>query len=246
MSYELTGTYGDKRIVYKERSRYRYGIVRNHPRTGNLAYFPDTVAMQNPRWLSSKPAVDDTGKGSPIHIESNWWHYIEKINSFRGYKWARSISNMWINLQYVDTPYSTARAESLHCGSNFFCWDADYETPTHVKLVTFDWRMDTTVLNRAYNNWFNQSEFFWKPIAVNGEGDIIKVANALDVYFPLIAEKELWMHKKDIEIFPDGYDYKFYGCDVYDGAEPLLTVVGRTQKFHTAWHFETKSNLPPN
>ena len=204
----------------------KYAIVKHRPRSGGLSYFPDTIPMQN--------IPMSTGKGDPIHIESNWWHHMERINSERGYKWARSIGNMWINLEYaIEVPYSTARAESIYCGGNYISFDE--ETATHVKLVAYDYRMDTAGLN---TNWFNTPYMYWKGCAVNAEGKVIKVANALDVYFPLISERDLWMNKNDLEIFPDGYDYNFAnGRDVYDGNRPLYAG----GHFTTDWHFHTIS-----
>jgi hypothetical protein len=175
-----------------------------------------------------------TGKGDPIHIESNMWHLIERINSVRGYQWARSIGNMWINLDYaIDTPYSTARAESIHCGGNFFKYSE--ETATHVKLVAYDWRADTTNIT---DNWFTDSAIFWKACAIRVDGKVINVANDLDVYFPLVSERPLWMNKKDVELFPDtGADYQVRGCDVYDGNKPLMTVDAGGRRFYTTWFY---------
>lgn len=202
----------------------KFAIVRHRPRAGGLSFFPDTCPMQN--------VPNGTGKGDDIHIESNWWHHIERINSERGYKWARSIGNMWINKTYnIDVPYSTAPAESIHCGGNFIAYDL--ETPHHVRLVAYPYRMDTTNLK---DNWFNKPWMFWKACMVNSEGEIGKVANALDVYFPLIAERELWINKIYIEKFPDGPDYRLQGKDVYDGSRPLLV----NGNFLTDWKLETK------
>ena len=179
-------------------SLLKFATVRHDPRNGGLSYFPDTIPMQNDR-ANGLPSPIDNGKGDVIHIESNWWHHIEKINSprgSRGYKWARSIGNMWINLEYdIDTPYSTARAESLTCGGVLIAYTE--ETFTHVKLVSYDWRMSTVGLEE---NQFTHPHMYWKAWAINIKGNIIKVANELDVWFPRIAERDLWMSKKDLII----------------------------------------------
>ena len=181
--------------VIKHPPELKFAVVRHDPRNGGLSYFPDTIPMQNDRSTGVPSPIDD-GKGDPIHIESNWWHHIKKINSPRGYEWARSIGNMWINGDYdVDTPYSTGVAESVTCGGALVAFTQ--QTSTHIKLYSYDWRMDTTNLEE---NQFNTPHMYWKAWAINGGGDIIKVANELDVWFPRIAQRDLWMHKWDVKL----------------------------------------------
>ena len=224
----------------------KFAIVRHQPlgREENKQFNPDIIRMQNPR-SGGVPGPTDTAEGDYIHIKANWWRYIEKINSLKGYNYTRSIGALWCNDVNWDnvTPYSTGLAESIICAGNFIAFDR--ETPTHVRLLSYDWNMDTNQLNPEYNNWHNQPWMFWKACAISKEGIIINVGSDLDVYFPLISEKELWMHKSTLEILPDGYDYRMYGCNVYDGHKPLLTMNDKEQIFHTNWKIETFGVIPP-
>jgi len=154
-------------------------------------------------------------------IESQWWHYIEKINSVKGYQYARSIGSLWVNGAYdINTPYSTARAESVMCGGNFIAYTE--ETRTHVKLVRYDFRIDTNRLNPEIDNWHVKPYLFWKATAVDVHGGVFNVGQGLDVFFPLISERDLWIPKSQVEIFPTGPDYQLRGCDIYNNTAPLL------------------------
>lgn len=243
MSFELTAVFDDVRRAYVERGKYRYAIIKHNPdgRAENNQFNPDTIPMQG------KPFGE--GKGDQIHILSDAWHHIEAINAQvpKAYPYTREVGANWINLEYdVETPYSTARAERLLNAGNFIRIDA--ETYTHVHIVpAFDWKFDARrLLDPKESNWFRDSASYWKACAISKSGWVINVGNDLDVYFPIIAEGELWMNKKDVELLPIGPNYLFRGCNVYDGVQPLLTVVGRTRIFHTAWTIETFGVIPPD
>lgn len=222
---------------------YRYAIVEHRPRvsTPPLDNPPDTCPMGN---SGDNPADDD--KGTPIPISPEWWAFIKKINSEKGYAYARSVGKMWINTEYDEVsadPDPMPVAESIHCGGNYIAYD--FETATHVRLAAHHWQSSTALLHPAADNWVNKPWMFWKACTIALDGTVRNVGNALDVYFPLIQKTELWIHKKYLEIFPLGYDYQFRGVNVYDGINPLLTVENGQRIFHTNWRIETKNVVPP-
>ena len=181
---------------------------------GNLAYYPDTIPLQD----QPKGSL----KGRNIAIRSNWWHYLEKINTDpRSYSYTRGVHNMWINSEYdVQTPYSTGKAESICCGGNFVAYTE--ETATHLKIMAWDNHLDTSTLDPEINNWFNQPYLFWKACAVKqGGGAVINVASALDVYIPIICNEaqfglpaELWIEKSRVQILGEN-DWTFHNGNVY-------------------------------
>ena len=181
---------------------HKMNLAYIHHRPRGDGFFPDTCTAQ------------DVGqgdlKGNTIPIYSNWWKYIEKINTAAAYNYARSIGLMWINILYdKETPYSTARAESVLCGGNFISWDL--ETDTHVRVLSYPANMNTDTLT---DDWHNKPYLFWKACAVNGDGRVIKVGNALDVYIPIIRNTELWIRKSKVTIFQKDY-YTFSDGDAY-------------------------------
>lgn len=230
--------------------KYRYGIFKHRAegRTGAGAFKPDTTHLQNGRPpFTGTPAANDDGKGNQILVEKNIWSYLEKINSKKAYEdYVRAKSAMWCNDKdwNNEIPYSSTLAECIGNGGNFYI--SDLETPTHLRLVSFPRDMDTSTLDPAKNNWFEQSEMFWKACAIDENGWVTNVGSNLDVYFMRIAYEPLWVNKKEIEIFPVGPNYKFKGCNVYDGNQPLMTYNGRERTFHTSWKISTFGVIPPN
>lgn len=207
---------------------YRFAIVKHdfRQRAGSGTYLPDSIPMED------RPS--GALKGDTITILNTWWEYIAKINDYFGYKYARSVGAYWINGSYDERP---AEAESVICGGNFIAYD--YETATHVHLVSYNWQQKTTGLNPKYDNWFVQPWMFQKVCCVSQDGRLAKptVEGAgRDVYLPLIAKTTLWMNKEHIQQFPDGPDYVLRGRDVYDGDVPLL----KDGVFLTGWRLETK------
>ena len=188
--------------------------IKHYPRDfgHGFDFYPDTITMQD------KPS--GTLKGRTIPIKKNWWEYLQRINNDKGYNYTRSVGMMWVNIPYDQaTPYSTARAESIHCGGNFLEWDI--ETDTHVRVVSYPNDMDTSTLNPAVDNWHNKPHRFWKACAINLAGDVIKVGSGLDVYFPTICNvpefglpAELWMRKDKLVMFPKNR-YSFKGGEAY-------------------------------
>lgn len=206
---------------------FKFAIVKHdfRPRANAGTFAPDSIAMED------RPS--GSIKGDTITILNPWWEYIAKINDYYGYKYARSVGAYWINGDYNTKP---AEAESIICGGNFIAYD--YETSTHVRLVSYHWQQKTAGLNPKYDNWFVQPYLFQKVLCVSEDGRFQRptVEGAQrDVYLPLIAKTMLWMNKADIEKFPTGYDYVLRGKDVFDGDKPLL--VGGV--FTGSWRLET-------
>ncbi len=183
----------------------------------NMDFFPDVITMND------RPNTQQ--KGRPIPARSNFWRYMEKTNDALGYKYARSIAKMWINIDYdIDTPYSTARAESIYCGGNFVSYDL--ETTTHIRLIAFPNNFDTSLLIPTIHNWRNMPYMFWKACSVEREGTKVqKVGEGLDVYIPFICNEaqfglpaELWMEKRKVELLGLN-QWSFKDGDVYLGGE---------------------------
>jgi len=217
----------------------RYAIIK--PRSdgrgyGGLDFVPDTAPLQD--------SPSGTGKGAQVEVRPELWRYIEKINTPADYGYTRAIGKMWINSPYaINTPYSTAKAESLSCGCNIVAYTD--ETSTHVKLLSRPWGFDTSKLNPEIDNWHNYPYLFWKAQAISPFGQLIKVGEAQDVYFPLIHNTELWMAKSMIELFPVGPRYRFYGLNVYDRDKPLLIVNSSGRHFYNGFRINTPSLIPP-
>jgi hypothetical protein len=208
----IIASFDGVQVEYSTVPKIKLAYIHHRPRVSGLNYSPDTAPMQD-RGTGQQ-------KGRTIPIRRNWWEYLQKINSPKGYEYTRSVGLMWVNIDYDrNTPYSTARAESIHCGGNFLEWDI--ETDTHVRVVSYPNGMDTSALNPQVDNWHNKPHRFWKACSIDLSGHVIKVANGLDVYFPLICNvpefglpAELWMRKDMITTFPPA-EYTFRDGDVY-------------------------------
>ncbi len=251
----LEAHFNTQTLVYKEirPPPFKFAIVKHvipDVSAGfKITYYPDAVPMQD------RPK--GTGKGSGIPVFSSWWSYMRKINTPEGYSYNRSVGAMWINAEYRDEDgkeIKTPVAESIHCGGNFVAYEE--ETNTHVKLISYDYRMKTDVLNPVVDNWFMKPYLFWKAAAVGISGKIINPhvkSKGIDVYFPLIRNTELWMNKNDLELFPtppDGVQYDLRGVNVFGWKNgdilPLLTYTNRVRKFHTDWFkLSTVGVIPP-
>lgn len=232
----LSLKYGGKTIDYLEKySGRRYAIIKHRWResTPPLKFPPDTCPF------GSSPSGD--GKGTTIPIRITWRNHIKKINNSKGYDWCMSVGNMWINTPYTEG--QDPKAESIGCGGNFLAFDE--ETTTHVKAISYKWTDDASILDPTIHNWQNRPWMIWKACAIGEDGRVINVSNALDAYIPMIAKTDFWVHKKYLEMLPTGYDYRFSGVNVYDKAQPLLTVEGGIRKFHTSWKIDTVGVVPP-
>jgi hypothetical protein len=201
--------------------RMKLAFIKHQPnRSGfDIQYYPDTCVMQ------------DEGKGDlkgrTIPIRENWWRYIEKINDLAGYRYARSIGAMWINIPYDnEIPYSTGRAESIDCGGNFIEWDV--ETGTHVRRVDYPNNMNTSVLNPLVDNWKVSPHRFWKAVAIDKEGkkiNPVSMGKGADVYIPRICNESqfgkpagTWIRKDKLIFLPED-EYTFQNGSVWkDGA----------------------------
>lgn len=247
----------------------QYAIVRHHPRPPlrtdagknmRMIFYPDTVPMEN------IPAGDS--KGPVIFVFDPIWKHLRAINSERGYNYTRSIGAMWINIPYKDG--QTPKAESIHCGGNFV--QIKKRQNGHVLLKSISNRVASVPDEWT---WLNHPELHWKACAVNSYGDIINVANELDVYFLLIHETELWMDLNDLEVFPTipalglevtaqtrisnkyvtgdkfrVFSYKLQGCSILGLTLKGWVYLRKATKpgeniETTTWHLETQGVIPP-
>ncbi len=172
----------------------RYAIIKHRPRnTLDGKFAPDTVPLQD------RPFGDD--KGHTIPVLRSAWEYMEKINDAGGYSYARSVGAMWINIPYdSDTPYSKANAESISCGGNFVSFD--YTLATHGHVRAFPYTQDFSIFNKWDVNWLTRPDLFFKAVAINSDGKLIKVGNGLDVYIPVMSYYDLFLRLEDVELFP--------------------------------------------
>jgi hypothetical protein len=210
---------------------------RNYGQPPNeLTFVPDTAPLQD--------SPSGTGKGATLTIRENVWRYIEKINPLKAdYGYVRKPHAMWINIEYEeDTLYSAARAESISCGCNIVAYTE--ETNTHIKLLARPTDFDFSNLNPAVDNWYYRPYMYFKAQAIRKDWRFAKVANAQDVYIPLLYNpgSELWIEKSMIELFPAGYNYRFYGINIYDGDRPLR-VNGAN---YNGFPLSTPSLIPPH
>mgnify|MGYP001619641686 FL=1 len=253
----LEAHFNSKKLVYTEIKPppYRFAIVKHRPRDNEMgfgiSYSPDTIPMQD------RP--QGIGKGNTIPILPPWWEYMQKINSPDGYSYNRSIGAMWINIKYDQesiNPSPPPRAESIQCGGNFIAYEE--ETNTHVKLISYDYRMKTDGLKPLVDNWQMKPYTFWKAVAIDNYGKMINPhvkGKGIDAYFPLIRNTELWMNKNDLELFPSppvGIQYYLRGVNVYGlhaqrgDLLPLLTIANDVRKLHTDWFgLSTIGVIPP-
>jgi len=198
---------------------------------------------------SAQPMQDrpiGIGKGNTIPIFDNWWIYLEKINTHpKAMEFWRSVGWLWINIPYLEEG-KTPRAESVMSCSNIVSWDE--EIMGHARLLSFPWDMDTTILDPRENNWWKRPDLFWKACSYNLAGNVFNVGYAIDAFAPRIHLTELWMDIAEyIEVFPEeGREYRFWGTDIYDDDQPLLTVRNGVRTFHDPnWKINTPSVIPP-
>ena len=176
----LTISIAPRQNIARVKHRLRPYLVDD---TGATYFVPSTVPMQD------EPRGD--GKGQPIFIEQPIWDYLKKINSADGYRYAKSIGNLWMNRD-------DGKVETVICGDNYVTWDM--ETDTHIRVISYPVTFDTTQLNPSVDNWFYKRHLFWRATTIDGYGNISKPGGALDVYFMLVHGKNrLWMNKKDLE-----------------------------------------------
>lgn len=240
----ITLKYGTRTKEYKEAApfpTYRYAIIKHRyeGRGGNLVFYPDTCPF------GDAPNSSD-GKGTSVQIYPEWWKFIKKINNGSGYEYARSIGNMIINNYYNQEaldPEPPATAESIGCGGNFLAFDNQIGNKVHA--ICYNKFDDTDLLDPLVHNWVSRPWEIWKACAVDVNLRVINVANALDVYWPMIARTEFWVHTDYLEMLPLGPDYKFRGVNVYNGTQPLLTTVNGVRTFYNGWHINTTGVVPP-
>ncbi len=208
--------YTRKRIV---RERLRLALVKHDPnRTGfpQLTYFPDVIRMQNYGYGEQK--------GDRFSVKANWWRYIEKINNEDGFRYARSVDLMWINVDgdgayRPDDRYTTGRAEPVVCGGGIIAITG--ETATHYKVLTYPNEQNTDLLDPRIDNWFFRPYRFWKAVAILRNGtEIINPGRAWDVYIPILQPaieepepSEFWIQKSRVVPLEGGreMDWEFHG-----------------------------------
>ena len=253
----LEAHFNSQKLVYTEFKPppYKFAIVKHGvyvpENEWGITFYPDARPMQD------RP--QGTGKGDTIPVLNPWWEYMQKINSPDGYSYNRSVGALWINIEYRDAngnQIKIPRAESIHCGGNFIAYEE--ETNTHVKLISYDYRMKTSGLNPSVDNWQMKPYLFWKAVAVSSDGKLLNPhvkGKGIDIYFPLIRNTDLWMNKNDLELFPsppDGVQYYLRGVNVYGlhaqrgDLLPLLTITNGVRKLHTDWfRLSTVGVIPP-
>ena len=236
----------------------RYGIVRHKPRVaydvgGKLLEFPpDTVSIQD--------IAGGLGKGTPIPIFDSCWRLIKASNSSAGYDYARSIGNMWINIDYV-TDGKTPRAEAITNGGNFVMFDK--LTYTHGHIACFEYDENFDILDTNEYNWHKHPELFFKGCAIGITGIVRNLANGLDVYFPLIRVTDRWINLNSVELFPVLPIFVTYNSQpvmIYDYILEGTSIKGVTDKdviyllkstrpgeriFPTSWRISTLGVIPP-
>jgi len=260
MTVQIEAIFPDKNIEYIEKpinsqfafepipEGFRLASVKPRPRyAGGLSYAPDTAPMGN-------STDDGVGKGAQIVIAKNVWKHHEFVNDKWGMLYCRGKGAMMINNDQNYSPdhlYETARSESLTCGCNIVIWDK--KIGKHVRLFSINTETPTSELNTNKNNWYKKPWQYAKLQAVNSKMKFIKVYSGgvgADVYWIRVSNPntELWMHEDYLEIWPEGYDYKTYGLNVYNGGldKPLmLTDENGVRTFHNGFSINTPGVIPP-
>lgn len=240
----------------------RYGIIRLPVVTSTERTFdPATgAAMDHPL---------GTNKGHTMIIPLAWYNYLKLIQSPAAHNWIFTPNSMMTNLpHWLDgvtggtEATDPIRFECLILPCNFF--EMVSETDTHVQIGARTTQSATArALNPEINNWHNEPHLFWKAQMRNVAGDLRNVGNALDAYTAVMKQlPELWVHKKDVEMFPalpfeivhdlvsvTVTSYRLEGASVYgrtNAGEIPLRLVRRPGEWiqNPNWKLTTKPVVP--
>lgn len=240
----------------------RFGIIR-------LPVVTSTERTFDPATNAAMDHPLGTNKGHTMIVPLAWYNYLKLIQTPAAHNWIFKPNSMMTNLpHWLDgitggtEATDPIRFECLILPCNFF--EAISETTTHVQIRARSTQSATAKsMNPALNNWFNEPHLFWKAQMRNVAGDIRNVGNALDAYTAVMKQlPELWVHKKDVEMFPTlpfnviynlaSYtvtSYRLEGASVYgrtDNIEIPLRLVRQPGEWiqNPGWVLGTKPVVP--
>jgi hypothetical protein len=157
-------------------------------------FAPDEITLQD------RPIGQQLGHGIPWR---NWWGHSREINNDAA--WARFttyeadlFNNNGVGGQ-IDTTQNVS-AECIDMGGNLFAYDA--ETSTHVRMVTYKYNMDTSILNPLTSNFYYHPEYYFYMCSISKSGIIRKVGAGIDEFAPRVAYGEKWIRKSEITKLP--------------------------------------------
>lgn len=239
---------------------WKWGIVRHVTEGYGPPYTPSYQGCQD------RPS--GTIKGPTEPVTAKWWSFIRAQNDDKGYMYARSIGNMWINAWYDQSnPDDIAHAENGIGGGAFVLMDQ--LTITHGRIVCFDWDFDPTGTDPQAINWENFPYLFFKAAAVNVDsGFVNNVGNGYDCYIPnlrgydsgLQKTVDKWINLDRVEMFPQlpfmttsglqVTEYTARGCSVFGKTQNGWTYLLKADRpgeriFFQGWYLSTLGPVPP-
>lgn len=154
---------------------------------------PDAIKLNSNGWSDQK------GQDIPW---INWWHHHEEINSPAAYKALTLLEVMLFNKDETAGEIDTTQPISALCqmgGGNLVAYRE--ETNSHIHILSYQWDMDTSLLDPDYDNFYKRPEFYWYMVAVNRNRVIRKMANGLDIFVAQVARGEKWIRKSEVTFF---------------------------------------------
>lgn len=176
---------------------YRYARLKHdfqleeygyHKRANSLPITPETVTFNN------KPK---DGKGPALRLSMEWYEFVRKLNSEKGFATATDAATGWVNEGWGN--HQTPLVQSLSMGGNVVIVreiSGDYG-----KLRAYQ-EGDPAPDSEQFN--YSLSPQLIHKFSCIGDNDLIRnPRNGRDSYFPLIGAGELWAPIRRVEMFPE-------------------------------------------
>jgi hypothetical protein len=167
--------------------------IYDHHQENDWQLVPDAIKLNGNGWSDQK------GQDIPW---ISWWHHHEEINSPAAYQLLLTLEVMLFNKNGTRGTIDTTQPISAlcqMCGGNLVAFRE--ETTSHIKILSYQYDMDTSLLNAEDDNFYTRPEYYWYMNATNKSGVIRKMANGLDVFVAQVARGEKWIRKSECTFF---------------------------------------------
>jgi len=187
------------RPVVVEPSPYGWCVLKRRPRGGqdefgHLVSEPDEVILQD------RPIGTSIGNGIPF---MRWWDVFDRLNPSAGARlYGRTPEAQKFNNDQDpdEREIDDTQPINIRCsgdGGNLKAFYLETQTATHIQLVAFDYLYPVDAEGKDF---YSHPWLFTFPSAINSAGQVTKVANGINVFFPQIERKEtgLWIRKSEV------------------------------------------------
>lgn len=161
-------------------------------------------------------------KADVIPVLDPVWQHIAATNNFMGYQYAQSIGSLWINRDPINTN-GIWKSEAIMSGGNIVGYYE--ESTTRIKPIAYGYQTKLNELNPYTHNIFTMPWLYWECSSFDKDGHSGLVWGDTYCFIPRIQDKDLWMNKTDLWLFPPQYKQIHFrnAVEVWNGSQPLVT-----------------------